>query len=84
MNKIKTILLLFVAMAIAIPTSASADPNTRSKFFDFGEMLIDGQVNRPQGYLYMARYEAKFGRLLRLKRDFMGRSINSAKSRVFK
>ena len=86
MNTIKTILLLFAAIAILIPSSAAAAPDgeIKSKFYDFSDQLIDGEIRKPQASFYSSRYIATFGRLLHIKRDFMGRSLDDARNRVFK
>jgi len=57
----------------------------KSKFYDFSEQLIDGEIKQPQGIYTDARVEAKFKRLLKLKRNFLGEYINkTARDRVFK
>ena len=67
--------------------SASADPpnnNARSKFYDFGAQVIDGEIKRPTGLYVNNRRGAQFNRLLRLKRSFLPRLFESSKNRVFK
>tara|TARA_Y100001951_G_C11099981_1_gene161476 strand:- start:12 stop:305 length:294 start_codon:yes stop_codon:yes gene_type:complete len=57
----------------------------RTKFYDFSEQLIDGEIKKPTTLYTDSRQEVKFGRLLRLKRNFLGKTIRqTARERVFK
>ena len=85
----KTFLVtLFVSATFAL--SATAEPpgnsnsNTRSRFYDFGDQVIDGQIRRPTGTYTNAREMAKFNRLLRIKKSFLPRLFATSKERVFK
>ncbi len=82
-------LLFFIALLIAILLCTihldahAAEP--KSKFYDFSDQLIDGEIKQPQGIYMDARVEAKFKRLLKLKRNFLGDHINkTARERIFK
>jgi len=58
---------------VLLLTSAafSQDKNTKTKFYNFDDLLINGQYKKPQ-VLYMdARQKVKFERLLKLKKDFL-------------
>ena len=59
-------------------------PPERSKFYDFSEQLIDGEIRKPTALYTDARAKAKFDRLLKLKRSFMRELIDTAKEKVFK
>ena len=85
----KTISTIFGAILLALfvstSTASAAEPEVKSKFYDFTEQLIDGHVLKPQVIHATARAKVRFGRLLRLKRDFMGRNIQqTAREIVFK
>jgi len=59
-------------------------PNVKSKFYDFSEQLIDGEIKKPTALYTDARQKAKFDRLLKLKRSFMKELFDTAKEKVFK
>ncbi len=66
---------LFIVLAFVL-TSASAfaqddGGNTRSKFYNFDDMLVDGQLKTPDLIKEQARGKAQFKRLLNLKKSFM-------------
>ena len=61
-----------------------AKPKVRAKFYDFSDQLIDGEVRRPTALYTDSRQEAKFKRLLRLKRSFDRELHNSSRMSVFK
>jgi hypothetical protein len=43
----------------------------QTKFIDFGEMLIDGELQKPQGMFNTERGRARFQSLLSLRRSFL-------------
>ncbi|MFW5966405.1 MAG: hypothetical protein ACOCV2_02750 [Persicimonas sp.] len=47
------------------------DDGERSKFYDFDDMLVDGQLKEPDMVDMDAQGEAQFERLLDLKKSFM-------------
>ena len=80
MKKIITLLLLISFM----PLTVNAKPTTKSKFYDFSEQLIDGEIKKPTALYTDSRQKVKFDRLLSLKKSFMPQLFNTAKERVFK
>ena len=81
--KTLTILILLISFsAMAAPPRGNS--NAKSKFYDFGEQVIDGKIRRPTTLYTDARKNARFGRLLRLKRSFMPELFATAKEKVFK
>ncbi len=56
----------------------------KSKFYDFNEQLIDGQIKKPTTLYTDAREQVKFERLLKLKKSFLNDLFDTAKERVFK
>ena len=74
----------FIVFLIIILTIMGAKPNTKYKFYDFNEQLIDGQIRRPTSLYTDARQRVKFERLLRLKKSFLNDLFDTAKERVFK
>jgi hypothetical protein len=67
----------------AIPSLYAAPP-IKAKFYDFSEQLIDGEIKRPTALYTDSRQEAKFGRLLRLKRSFKRSLMDTTRLPVFK
>ena len=76
------LLLLFLpSIAIANPPKNN---NERSKFYDFSEQVIDGQIRRPTVTFSNSRDKARFERLLRLKKSFLPNLFATSRERVFK
>ena len=75
-----TILVIFLLGA----KSTAAKKPLKSKFYDFSEQLIDGEVKKPTTLYTNARQQVKFDRLLRLKKSFLPRLFRTAKEKVFK
>jgi hypothetical protein len=71
----KVIALTFVAALMLFSASAFAQDSggdgTRSKFYDFNDMLVDGRLKTPDLMKTDARGKAKFNRLLQLKKSFI-------------
>ena len=58
--------------------------NTKARFYDFSDQLIDGQIKKPSTLWIDSRTRAKFGKLLLLKRSFRNILILSAKDPILK
>ena len=71
---------------LSVPATASAEtkPPSKSKFYDFSEQLIDGEIRKPQAIYTDSRARVKFERLLKLKRSFMRDLMQTSKEKVFK
>ncbi|MGM0555130.1 MAG: hypothetical protein ACQEVA_02020 [Myxococcota bacterium] len=71
----KVIALTFVAALMLFSASAfaqdSGGDDSRSKFYDFNDMLVDGRLKTPDLMKTDARGKAKFNRLLQLKKSFI-------------
>lgn len=76
----KTLAILLALSFTLISTSAFAQDSgdTRSKFYNFDDMLVDGQLKTPDLVKNQARGKAKFERLLDLKKSFMPKIEESA------
>ncbi|QED27299.1 hypothetical protein FRD01_08590 [Microvenator marinus] len=68
MKKMCTALVLGSLM---IAGTAMAQEEPKSKFYDFDDMLIDGQLKTPDLMKAEAREKAQFKRLLSLKKSFI-------------
>ena len=74
-------LAAFLSIAI---TSISNAASPKSKFYDFSEQLIDGEIKKPTTLYTNSRKKVKFDRLLRLKKSFIKKLLLTAKEKVFK
>ena len=75
-----TIVIIFSLSAYAAPPKSGV----KSKFYDFGEQMIDGEIRKPQFLYTDARQKAKFDRLLRLKKSFLPAMFKTSREKVFK
>ncbi len=78
--------LFSLALPWIYPEALAKPPksNVKSKFYDFSEQLIDGEIKKPTALYTDARQKAKFDRLLKLKKSFMKELFDTAKEKVFK
>ena len=68
----------------AIMDAKAEPPKSNSKFYDFSEQVIDGQIKRPTALYTDARQKVKFDRLLKLKKSFLPDILKTAKDPIFK
>tara|TARA_Y100000034_G_C6537977_1_gene231996 strand:- start:154 stop:447 length:294 start_codon:yes stop_codon:yes gene_type:complete len=84
------IIILGAIFAFSLPwtcpeaLATSPKRNVKSKFYDFSEQLIDGEIKKPTTLYTDARNKVKFDRLLRLKKSFLPKLFDTAKEKVFK
>ena len=74
MLKIMKNFLIFVIFSLFLANISLAQPNKtprKTKFYNFDELLINGQYKKPQVLYTDARQKVKFERLLKLKKDFL-------------
>ena len=81
-----TSMLLAVAFVLGAVTTAVAAPpkGDKSKFYDFSDQLIDGEIRKPTALYTDSRQKAKFDRLLNLKKSFLPAMFQTSKERLFK
>ena len=86
MTMIMACIVAFCIGMCAAPTDAEAKPprSPKTKFYDFSDQLIDGQIKKPTALYTDARNKVKFDRLLKLKKSFIKELFDTAKERVFK
>ena len=87
MKKVLSSAIIFTVILMFIASSALSAPpkrNVKSKFYDFNEQLIDGEIKKPTNLYVDSRQRVKFDRLLKLKKSFLPSLFNTAKERVFK
>ncbi|MCB9528929.1 MAG: hypothetical protein R3F65_11385 [bacterium] len=80
----KTVIRSLLALAmLGAPLAASAQEaggeDVKTKFYDFDDMLIDGQYKKPQVLYTDARQKVNFERLLKLKKEFLPKLKATAK-----
>ena len=62
-----------------VAQEASPGGEAKTKFYNFDDLLIDGQYKKPQVLYTDARQKVKFERLLKLKKDFLPKLKSTAK-----
>ena len=60
------------------------DGGEKSKFYDFDDMLVDGELKTPDIHRSEARGQAKFERLLELKKSFLPKVQQSTEEDALK
>ena len=73
-----------VVVAITLFASTALAQQPKSKFYDFGEQVIDGEIKKPTALYVDTKKKVKFKRLLSLKKSFLSQIGESSKERVFK
>jgi hypothetical protein len=43
----------------------------KSKFYDFNEQIIDGEIKKPTTLYLDSREQVKFDRLIKIKKEFL-------------
>jgi hypothetical protein len=84
--KFKSLIILITASfaigSLGLSTASAAQP--KSKFYDFSDQLIDGEIRKPTTLYSNVRQQAKFSRMLRLKKELLPLIFQARKERVFK
>jgi len=64
--------VVFFATVITCATSTPQEkPVEQTRFYDFNDMIIDGELQRPEGLYSTERGEAQFDGLLQLDQSFV-------------
>ncbi len=80
----KVVAALVLVGFVGLSGQALAQGNQKSKFYDFSDQLIDGEIKKPTALYTDARTQVKFDRLLSLKKSFLKALLQTSKERVFK
>lgn len=83
MKKLMGILLAAIIIVGGAVASAQTK-GVKSKFYDFSDQLIDGDIKKPTTLYTDARQRVKFDRLLNLKKSFIQPMLQTAKEQTFK
>ena len=78
------VFLILVTLVVAANVEAARAAVPRTKFYDFQDQLIDGEIKKPTTLYTSVRDSVKFDRLLRLKKSFLKDLFKTAKEKVFK
>tara|TARA_Y100000310_G_scaffold336573_1_gene421500 strand:+ start:380 stop:649 length:270 start_codon:yes stop_codon:yes gene_type:complete len=62
----------------------SSKSNSRVKFYNFDEILIDGKIKKPTGLYTDSKRLAEFDRLFKLKKSFIPDLMDTSRERVLK
>jgi hypothetical protein len=76
--------MVLLGLGMVSATAVAQDDDLKTKFYDFDDMLIDGEIKKPEGFVYGALEKAKFDRLLSLKKSFLPRIEETAKDDALK
>ena len=63
--------LIVIALVTLFASTVFAKSPKNSKFYDFSEQVIDGEMKRPTTLYINEKEKVKFDRLLNLKRSFL-------------
>jgi len=75
---------IFIVLFVMLGNEALAQTKPKSKFYDFGEQVIDGEIKKPTALFTDSKKKVKFDRLLKLKKSFIPDLMNTSKERTFK
>lgn len=80
MLRLVTIAFFIFLAVMTISLSADAqDKPAKTKFYNFDDLLINGEYKKPQVLYTDARQKVKFDKLLKLKKDFLPKLKSTAK-----
>ena len=80
----RVIILIISCLMLCSVAFADPPPTTTSKFYDFSDQVINGEIKKPTALYTDSRQQVKFNRLLKLKKSFLPKLFATAKERVFK
>ena len=69
----------FLIIIISFFLMGAGPKPVKTKFYNFDDLLINGQYKKPQVLYTDARQKVKFERLLKLKKDFLPKLKSTAK-----
>ena len=64
----------YIIAALLLPTLAyTQNKDVKTKFYNFDDLLINGEYKKPQVLYIDSHQKVRFERLLKLKKDFLPR-----------
>ena len=82
MQKVKivfSLLTILIGVAILYNYSSAQNKSLKTKFYDFDDLLIEGEYKKPQVLYTDARQKVRFERLLKLKKDLLPKLESTSK-----
>jgi len=79
--------LIFLTLLLIIGTQVMAEPKSNGKkvkFYNFDDLLINGEYKKPQVLYTDSRQKVRFERLLKLKKDFLPKLLNTRQDPALK
>ena len=74
----RSVLVILTVLIMSAPAYSQKKP-TKTKFYNFDDLLINGEYKKPQILYTDARQKVQFERLLKLKKDFLPKLESTAK-----
>ena len=84
LGKRMTVFILLLLFVVPVSYAKPPNKNTKSKFYNFNEQVIDGEIRKPTTLYTSARERAKFERLIKMKKSFLPMLFRTSKNKVFK
>jgi hypothetical protein len=75
---------IFIVLFVMLGNDALAQTKPKSKFYDFGEQVIDGEIKKPTALFTDSKKKVQFDRLLKLKKTFIPNLMKTSKERTFR
>jgi hypothetical protein len=75
---------IFITLFIMLGNEALAQSAPKSKFYDFGAQIIDGEIKKPTALYTDSKKKVQFDRLLKLKKTFIPDLMQTSKERTFR
>jgi hypothetical protein len=72
------------ALAQEKSAAPAGDKKVKEKFYNFDDLLIDGEYKKPNALLFTARDKVKFERLLKVRKSFIPVILMSDKERALR
>ena len=83
---LRLVLAVLVTAAFAAPAAAqkkkdakAAPRGEKTMFYNFDDMVVDGEFRKPSVLLTTAREQSRFERLLRLRKSFLPDMLKTAR-----
>ena len=83
-NIIFRIIPCILLVLIFLTPQAFGQSKPKSKFYDFGAQIIDGEIKKPTALYTDSKKKVKFDRLRKLKKSFIPDLMKSAEEKTFK
>ena len=83
-NIIFRIIPCILLVLLFLTPQAFGQSKPKSKFYDFGAQIIDGEIKKPTALYTDSKKKVKFDRLMKLKKSFLPKLFATAKEKVFK